>query len=261
MIRTSFTLTQQALPLGTWAAKQGYKTAYSAVSDYAPGHEGADAFAKGFTAAGGKMVGAVNFPAPPTTPDFAPFLQRVKDAKPDVLYIFVPAGAQATEIMKAARDLDLQKAGVHIISTEDLVPDEQLANFGDQAIGLITSGVYSADAVRPANQAFLEAWYKSGNKMPPDFLSADAWDGMKAIFDLVAATKGEFTGDQAMDFLKSWKNPDSPKGPMMIDPATRDIVQNVYMRKVEKKDGKLVDLETETIGMVNDLGQIVSVAK
>ncbi len=261
MIRTSFTLTQQALPLGTWAAKQGYKTAYSAVSDYAPGHEGADAFAKGFTAAGGKMVGAVNFPAPPTTPDFAPFLQRVKDAKPDVLYIFVPAGAQATEIMKAARDLDLQKAGVHIISTEDLVPDEQLATIGDQAVGLITSGVYSADAVRPANQAFLEAWYKAGNKMPPDFLSADAWDGMKAIFDLVAATKGEFSGDQAMDFLKSWKNPNSPKGPVMIDPATRDIVQNVYMRKVEKKDGKFVDVETETIGMVNDLGQIVSVAK
>jgi branched-chain amino acid transport system substrate-binding protein len=261
MIRTSFTLTQQAYPLGKWAAKQGYKTAYTAVSDYAPGHEGADAFAKSFTEAGGQVVGKVNFPAPPTTPDFAPFLQRVKDAKPDVLYIFVPAGPQATEIMKAARDLDLGKAGVHIISTEDLVPDEELANMGDIAVGLVTSGVYSASAVRPANKAFLEAWYKEGNKTPPDFLSADAWDGMKAIFDLMRATKGNFTGDQAMDFLKNWKNPNSPKGPMMIDPATRDIVQNVYMRKVERKDGKLVDPEFETIGMVNDLGQIVSGAK
>jgi len=262
MIRTSFTLTQQAYPLGKWAAKQGYKKAYTASSDYAPGHEGADAFAKGFSEAGGEVLGKLNFPPPPNTPDFAPFLQRVKDAKPDVLYIFVPAGSQATAIMKAARDLDLQKSGVHIISTEDLVPDEQLGNMGDIAVGLITSGVYTADAARPANKMFLEAWHKEyGDKGPPDFLSADAWDGMKAIFDMVQATKGKFTGDQAMDFFKSWKNPNSPKGPVMIDPATRDIVQNVYMRKVEKKGGKMIDAEFETIGMVNDLGQIVSGGK
>lgn len=252
MIRTSFTLTQQSFPLGKWAAKRGYKTAYTAVSDYAPGHEGAAAFAKGFSESGGKVIGALDFPAPPTTPDFAPFLQRIKDAHPDVVYIFVPAGPQATAIMKAAHDLDFQGAGIHLISTEDLVPDEELPNIGDQAVGLVTSGIYSADATRPANKAFVAAWYRQyGNKFAPDFESADAWEGMKAIFDLVKATHGTFTGDQAMAFLKAWKDPDSPKGPVMIDPATRNIIQNVYLRRVEKRGDRLVDVEFETIPMVN----------
>ena len=207
MVRTSFTLTQQAYPLGKWAAKQGYKKAYTAVSDYAPGIEGADAFSKSFTEAGGQVVGSVKFPAPPTTPDFAPFLQRVRDAKPDVLYIFVPAGPQATEIMKAARDLDLKGAGITLISTEDLVPDEELGNIGDQAVGLVTSGIYTADASRPANKSFVEAFHKEyGDKIRnPDFETADAWDGMHMIFDLIAKTNGKFTGDEAMDFFKNWK--------------------------------------------------------
>jgi branched-chain amino acid transport system substrate-binding protein len=255
MVRTSFTLTQQAYPLGKWAAKQGYKKAYTAVSDYAPGKAGAAAFAKSFTEAGGEVVGQVNFPAPPTTPDFAPFLQRVKDAKPDVLYIFVPAGPQATEIMKTARDLDLKGAGITLVSTEDLVPDEELANIGDQAIGLATSGIYSSDATRPQNKEFVAAFHKEfGDKTKPDFETADAYDGMKMIFDLVSATKGKFTGDQAMDFLKSWKNPDSPKGLVMIDPDTRQIVQNVYMRRVEKQGGVLVDTEFDNLGMMSALG-------
>jgi len=255
MIRTSFTLQQQAYPLGKWAAKQGYKRAFTAVTDYAPGHEGAEAFGKGFTESGGQMVGSVPFPAPPNTPDFAPFLQRVKDAHPDVLYIFVPAGPQATAVMKAARDLDFAHTGIHIISTEDLVPDEQLQNMGDNVVGLITSGVYSADATRPANKEFVAAWYKEyGNKFPPDFESADAWDGMKAIFQLVEHTKGKFTGDEAMAFLKNWKDAHSPKGPVMIDPQSRNVVQNVYMRRIEKQNGKLVDIEFETIPMVDAEG-------
>ena len=251
MIRTSFTLTQQAYPLGKWAFKQGYKKAYTAVSDYAPGHDGAAAFIKAFKESGGQIVGSVTFPAPPTTPDFAPYLQRVRDAHPDVLYVFVPAGPQATEIMKAAKDLGLQGAGVHIVSTEDLVPDEELPNIGDQAVGLVTSGVYSADADRPTNKEFVAAWYREyGNKIPPDFESADAWDGMRAIFDVIKQTKGKFTGDQAMEILRSWKSADSPKGPVLID-QSRNIVQNVYMRRVEKRNGKLVDVEFETIPMVN----------
>ena len=254
-IRTSFTLTQQAYPLGKWAAKQGYKKAYAAVSDYAPGHEGAAAFAKGFTEAGGQMLGSITFPAPPTQPDFTPFLLRVKDARPDVLYLFVPAGGQAAGIIKAAADLDLAGAGIHIVTTEDVVPDEQMANFGDQAIGIVTAGVYSSAGNRPANKEFLAAWVKEyGDKMKPDFESAGAWDGMKAIFDLVKETKGKFTGDEAMTFLKNWKNPDSPKGPIMIDPATRNIIQNVYMRRIEKQGGQLVNAEFETIPMVNAEG-------
>ena len=254
-IRTSFTLTQQAYPLAKWAAKAGYKKAYTAVSDYAPGQEGAEAFAKGFTESGGEMVGSVKFPPPPNVVDFAPFLLRIKDTHPDVVYIFVPAGPTATQIMKAAADVGLQAAGIHIVSTEDLVPDEEIANMGDQVVGLVTSGVYSADAARPANAAFVKAYselYTDGKK--PDFETADAYDGMNAVFDLVKATKGKFTGEEAMKFLSTWKNPNSPKGPVMIDPETRQIVQNVYMRKVEKVGGKLVNTEFETIGMLNFLG-------
>lgn len=254
MVRFSFTLPQQAYPLGLWASKQ-YKTAFTAVSDYAPGHEGADAFVKGFTAGGGKMVGSVVIPPPPATPNFAPFMQRAKDAHPQAVYIFVPAGPQATQIMKVSHDLGLQQSGAHLVSTEDLVPDEQLPNMGDQPIGLITSGIYSADATRPANQAFVRAWYKEyGTKTKPDFESASAWDGMHAIFALVEKTKGHFTGPEAMAFLSHWKDPNSPKGPILIDPKTRQIIENVYLRRVEKKDGHLVDVEFQSFGLIGPEG-------
>jgi branched-chain amino acid transport system substrate-binding protein len=259
LARISFTLPQQAYPLGTWAAKKGYKKAYTAVSDYAPGHEAQAAFAEAFKKAGGEVIGQVDFPAPPTTPDFAPFLQRVKDAKPDLLYVFVPAGGQATAVMKASVDLGLKDAGITIVSTQDLVPDEEIKNMGDPIIGLITSGTYTSDSPRPANKAFVAAWDKEyGTKLRPDFLSADGWDGMKAIFELVKKTKGKFTGDQAMAFLKGYKDTQSPRGTIMIDAETRDIVQNVYMRKIEKQGDRLVDVEFETIGMVNSFGQAVS---
>jgi branched-chain amino acid transport system substrate-binding protein len=262
MVRTSFTLTQQAYPLGTWAAKNGFKKAYVANTDYAPGNEGSDAFSKAFTAAGGQVLGQVKFPPPPTTPDFAPYLQKVKDAKPDVLYIFVPAGAQATSIMKAARDLDLKGAGVTIISTEDLVPDEELKNIGDQAIGLVTSGIYTSDATRPANKAFVAAYYKEyGTAMAPDFETADAWDGMNMIFDLVEKTKGKIDGTEAMQFLSNWKDDKSPRGTILINPATRQIVQDVYMRKVEKQGDKLVDAETANLGLIDAKGQPYTAAK
>jgi branched-chain amino acid transport system substrate-binding protein len=258
LARISFTLPQQSYPLGTWAAKKGYKRAYTAVSDYAPGHEAEAAFADAFKKAGGAVIGQVNFPAPPTTPDFAPFLQRVKDAKPDLLYVFVPAGGQATAVMKASVDLGFKDAGITIVSTQDLVPDEEIKNMGDAIIGLITSGTYTSDSPRPANKAFVAAWDKEyGTTLRPDFLSADGWDGMKAIFELVKKTKGKFTGDQAMAFLKGYKDTESPRGTIMIDPETRDIVQNVYMRKIEKQNGKLVDVEFETIGMTNSFGQLV----
>jgi branched-chain amino acid transport system substrate-binding protein len=256
MVRTSFTLTQQAYPLGLWAAKHGFKKAFVANTDYAPGNEGSGAFAKGFKEAGGDVIGQVKFPPPPTTPDFAPYLQKVKDAKPDVLYIFVPAGAQATSVMKAARDLDLKGAGVTIVSTEDLVPDEEMKNIGDQAIGLVTSGIYTSDATRPANKAFVAAYYKEyGTSLAPDFETADAYDGMKMIFDLVRESKGKIDGPAAMDFLSHWKDTQSPKGTVMINPATRQIVQNVYLRKVEKQGDKLVDVETDNLGMLNAMGQ------
>ena len=248
--RVSFTLWQQAYPLGKWAAQKGWKKAYTAVSDFIPGHDSEAAFTKAFTDAGGQIVGTVRFPT--TNPDFVPYMQKVKDAAPDVLFIFIPAGGQATAIMKAIKDLKLREAGISITSTQDLVPEEELPNMGDTPLDLITSGIYSVAGVRPANAEFLAAWdAEYGTKAIPDFLSADGWDGTAALFDVVKQTKGKFDGDQAMAILKGWKH-ESPRGPIMIDPDTRDIIQNVYMRRTQMKDGKLANVEFDTIPKVKD---------
>jgi branched-chain amino acid transport system substrate-binding protein len=250
VVRDSFTIWQQAYPLAKWAAQQGWKKAYTAVSDFIPGHDAEDAFTKGFKDAGGEIVGSVRFS--PSNPDFAPVVQRIKDVKPDVAFIWVPAGTQATSMLKTIQDLQLRSLGVTIISTEDLVPDEELKNMGDAALGLVTAGIYSAAADRPANKAFLAAWNKAYPGATPDFLSADGWDGMAMAWGLIKATHGKFTADQAMKFLSNWKDTGSPRGTISIDPATRDVVQTVYMRKVEMKDGKLANVEFSSIPDVKD---------
>jgi branched-chain amino acid transport system substrate-binding protein len=258
--RVTFTLWQQAYPIGKWAAGQGWKTGYTAVSDFIPGHDSEAAFTKAFSDGGGHIVGAVRFP--PSNPDFVPFVQRIKDAKPDVAFLWVPAQQQAIAIIKAVRDLGLRESGIAIASVQDLLPDEGLPNMGDTPLGLITAGTYSVAGKRPANEAFLAAWNQAyGEASIPDFLSVDAYDAMRAIFDLVKATNGKFTSDEAMAFFKGWKNPDSPRGPIMIDPDTRDIVQNVYIRRAEKLDGTLANVEFETIPMVKDPWKELNPAK
>jgi branched-chain amino acid transport system substrate-binding protein len=248
--RVTFTLWQQGYPIGKWAAEQGWKTGYTAVSDFIPGHDSEAAFTKGFTDGGGKIIGAVRMP--PANPDFVPFVQRIKDAHPDVAFLWIPS-TQATALMKAVRDLGLRQAGIQLTSTQDLLPDEQMPAIGDAALGLITDGNYSIAANRPANAAFLAAWRAQyGDQAVPDFLSVDAWDGMTAIFDLINATRGQFTADQAMAFFKQWQDPDSPRGPIHIDPVTRDIVQNVYIRRAEKVGGTLANVEIATIPQVKD---------
>ena len=249
--RVSFTLWQTGMPLGKWAAAKGWKKAYTMVSDFIPGHDAEGAFKKGFTDGGGEVIGSVRFPT--NSPDFAPFVQKAKDAKPDTLFIFVPGGPQATAMMKAIKDVGLREAGINVVSTHDLLPDEELPNMGDAPVGVITAGNYSTAAVRPANAAFLAEWKKEyGDKSIPDFFSVGGWDGMAAVFDVIKQTKGTFTGDEAMAILKNWKNPDSPRGPISIDPNTRDIIQNIYLRRAEMKDGKLVNIEFETIPDVKD---------
>jgi branched-chain amino acid transport system substrate-binding protein len=260
VVRVSFTLWQEGYPIGKWAAQQGWKTAYTAVTDFIAGHDAEAAFTKGFTEGGGKIIGADRFP--PQNPDFVPYIQRVKNAKPDVAFLWVPAGEQAVAIMKAATDLGLRQSGINITSTQDILPDEDLPIIGDAALGLVTSGNYSVDAKRPANAAFLAAWKAAyGVRSIPDFFSVDGWDGMNMIFDMVKATKGEFTADQAMAYFKTWKDPNSPRGPIEIDPATRDIVQNIYIRRVERIDGRLADVEIQTIPMVKDPWKEMNPAK
>ena len=250
IVRTSFTLWQSSYPMGTWAAKK-FKTAYIAVSDFGPGHDAQEAFAKSFKAGGGLIVGNVRMP-PPTT-DFAPFLQRVKDAKPEALFVFVPAGKNATALIKGFGDLGLAPAGIKLIGPGDITTDEELPNMGDVPIGVTTMFHYSAAGDRPANKTFVAEWQKAyGPKSWPNFISVGAWDAMQAIYDAIAAQKGKVTPDKTMALLKSWKNPNSPRGPIAIDPETRDIIQNEYIREVRKVNGILANVELETIQAVKD---------
>ena len=251
VIRVSYTLPQLVTPLGKWAAQQGWKKGYTAVPDFAPGQESETAFAKAFTTAGGQMVGSVRYPV--INPDFAPFLQRIKDVNPDVLYIFCISGKQSTAIMKTMADLGMRTAGIHPVSGIDLTTDEELPNMGDIAVGVNSAANYSAAGQRPQNKAFLAAWKRDyGDQLVPNPFSVQGWDGMAAIYDIVKATKGKFTGDDAMKLLSNWKNPDSPRGPIAIDPETRDIVQNIYIRKVDKADGRLANVEIVTFDQVKD---------
>lgn len=251
VVRFSFTLWHTALPIGTWSVKQGWKRGFSAVADFIPGHDAEGAFIKGFTDAGGQMLGSIRFP--PASADYAPFMQRIKDAKPDVAFVWVPAGPAATAIMKAIKDLGLREAGINIVSAHDLLPDEELPNIGAFGADIVTAGNYSTTGVRPANAAFLKAWdeeYKG--KAIPNFTSVAAWDAAHAVFEMIKTTKGKFTGDEAMKFFSTWKDPDSPRGPIAIDPATRDIIQDIYIRRSEMKNGKLVNTDIETIKAVKD---------
>jgi branched-chain amino acid transport system substrate-binding protein len=248
--RTSFTLWQSSYPMGEWAAKK-YKTAYIAVADFGPGHDAQEAFTKSFKAGGGTIVGQVRMPPP--TSDFAPYLQRVKDAKPDTLFVFVPAGKSATALMKGFGDLGLSQAGIKLIGPGDITTDEELPNMGDVPLGVVTMFHYSAAGDRPANKTFVAEWQKAyGPKSWPNFISVGAWDGMQAIFDVVSQQKGKLDPDKTMALLKGWKSSTSPRGPISIDPATRDIIQNEYIREVRKVGGNLANVELETIKAVKD---------
>jgi branched-chain amino acid transport system substrate-binding protein len=248
--RFSFTLWQSSYPLGAWASRR-YKRAYIAVSDFAPGHDSEAAFERGFTEGGGKIIGKVRIPL--ANPDFVPFMQRVKDAKPDVLMAFTPAGRQATQIMKAYGDLGLDKAGIKFIGPGDITTDEELPNMGDVPLGVITMHHYSAAATRPANKAFIAAWKKEfGEKSWPSFMSVGQWDAMDAIYHVIREQKGKVDPDRTMALVKNYKNPNSPRGPISIDPETRDIIQNEYMREVKKVGGVLANVEFETFEQVKD---------
>jgi branched-chain amino acid transport system substrate-binding protein len=243
--RVSFTLWQSSYPLGQWAAKK-FKRVYVAVSDFAPGHEAEEAFTRGFKEGGGEIVGSVRIPL--KDPDFVPYIQRVKDAKPDALFAFNPAGRQATAMMKAYGDLGLDKAGIKYIGPGDITTDEELQGMGDVALGVITAHHYSAAADRPANKAFVAAYKKEyGEKLFPGFMAVGAWDAMDAIFHVIREQKGNIDPDRTMELLKRYTNPNSPRGPIAIDPDTRDIVQNEYLREVRRVDGQLANVEIETI--------------
>ena len=246
MVRTSFTLWQSSYPLGQWAAKK-FKTAYSLVSDFGPGHDSEEAFSKAFEEHGGKVVSKVRVPL--QNPDWAAYMQRVKDAKPDCLMVFIPAGKTATAVMKNFSDLGLDKAGIKLIGPGDITTDEELPNMGDVALGVLTVHHYSAAATRPENKAFVEAWKKEyGANETPNFVAVGAYDGAALIVEAIKQQKGKLDADKTMEIFKHWKNPNSPRGPIAIDPETRDIIQPEYLREVKKVGGQLANVEIETLG-------------
>ena len=245
MTRVSFTLWQSAYPLGQWAAKK-YKKAYTAVTDFAPGHEAEEGFIKGFKEGGGEIIGSLRVPL--ANPDFVPFMQRIKDAKPDVVFGFNPAGKAATAMMKTYADLDLPKAGIKFIGTGDIVTDEELQAMGDVALGVTTVHHYSAASERPANKAFVAAYRKEfGENLTPGFMVVAAWDAMDAIFSAIREQGGKVTPEKSMELLKNWKSTTSPRGTVAIDPETRDVINPEYLREVRRVGGRLANVEIETI--------------
>lgn len=247
-VRTSFTLPQNTMPMAIWAAKNGIKTVVTLVSDYAPGLDAEKAFKIWFEKNGGKVVGELH--APLVNPDFAPFIQKAKDLKPDALFLFVPSGEGAV-LMKQVVDRGLISSGIKVIGTGDVTDDDILNKMGDQVIGMITAHNYSAAHNSPENKAFVAAFEKANNGMRPNFMAVGGWDGMALIEKALNKTKGDTDGVKLVNAMKgmAWM---SPRGPISIDPKTRDIVQNVYIRKVEKKDGQLWNIEFETFHNVKD---------
>jgi branched-chain amino acid transport system substrate-binding protein len=240
-VRTSFTMWHSGYAMGVAAAKTLHaKTAVVAYTDYPPGKDSLDAFKNAFEANGGKVIDAIPAGGPGAVPDFTPFFQRAKDEKPDVLYVFVPAGDHAVAVVKTYTALGMRAAGIKLIGPGDIVQDIKLQGMGDAAVGLVTMLHYYADLDNPQNQRFVAAWKKEyGADSTPDFMAVGAYDGMAAIVHAVQATKGNMDGDNAVKSLLGWRF-DSPQGPIMIDPETRDIVMNEYLSEVVKgPDGKL----------------------
>jgi branched-chain amino acid transport system substrate-binding protein len=252
--RVSFSMWHAGFAMGEAAARTlKAKTAVVGYTDYPPGKDSLDAFKRGFESAGGKVIDEIPMGGPGQVPDFTPFFQRAKDRKPDVFFVFVPAGDHAVAVMKTYGALGMRQAGIKLIGPGDITQDIKLQSMGDDAVGLITTHHYNADLDNPANKRLVEAWRKEyGPNATPDFMGVQGYDGMAAIAHVVTALKGKLDAAKAMEALKGWKF-DSPRGPIMIDPVTRDVVMNEYLSELVKKDGRLVQKNIGVIKAVKDM--------
>jgi branched-chain amino acid transport system substrate-binding protein len=246
--RTSFTLAQSSVPMAEWAFKNGIKKVVTMVSDYGPGIDAEKSVSEKFKADGGTIVESLRVPL--RSPDFAPVLQKAADSKPDALFVFVPSGAGA-QFVKQFVERGLDKSGIKLIATGDVTDDDLLNGMGDVVIGVINAHNYSANHNSPLNKAFVEAFKKANNNMRPNFMAVGGYDGMHLIYEALKKTGGSTDGEKLMAVIKgmAWE---SPRGPISIDPQTRDIIQNIYIRKVGKVDGELYNIEFETIPSVKD---------
>jgi len=250
IVRSGFTLAQVTAPLAQWAAKNKIKSVVTFVSDYGPGIDAEKVFVKDFTAAGGKIVASLR--APLRNPDYAPFLARVKDAKPDAVFVFVPSGEGAA-VLKQFTDRGLAAAGIKLIATGDVLDDDLMPSIGNAALGVVSSHHYSAHHPSPENKAFVAAFTKANKDMRPNFHAVGAYDGMQMLYAALKKTNGDSTGPKLVEAMKglSWN---SVRGPVSIDPATRDIVQTVYIRKAEQVDGGIYNVEFDKVEKFKDPG-------
>jgi branched-chain amino acid transport system substrate-binding protein len=248
VVRTSFTLPQASAPMAEWSLKNGIKNVVTIVTDYGPGIDAEKWFSDTFEKGGGTVK--ENIRVPLKNPDFAPFLQRVKDDAPDAVFVFVPSG-QGAVFMKEFVEQGLDKAGVKLIGTGDVTDDDLLPQMGDATLGAVTTHHYSAAHDSPENKVFVDAFEKANSGMRPNFMAVGAYDGMALVYQALEKAKGDASGDALIAAMKgmSWT---SPRGPISIDPETRDIVQDIYVRKVEKKDGALYNVEFATVPNVKD---------
>ncbi|MDL9997052.1 ABC transporter substrate-binding protein [Variovorax sp. J22P240] len=251
IVRSSFTLPQVSVAMGDWAPKNGIKSVVTLVSDYGPGNDAEKFFKERFELNGGKVLDSLRVPL--RNPDFAPFLQKVRDLKPDALFVFVPSGAGAA-VMKQFLERGMDKAGIKMIATGDVTDDDQLNDMGDGALGVVTTHHYSAAHPSAANKKFVEAFQKANKNMRPNFMAVGGYDGMRMIYEALKTTKGQGGGDALLAAMKGQVF-ESPRGEVLIDAQTRDITQDVYLRKVEKKDGQLYNVEFDVIKAVKDPGK------
>ena len=253
IVRVSHTLPQDTQPMAQWAAKNGIKRVFTLVSDFGPGIDAETTFVKSFKAVGGEIVDSVRSPL--TNNDFAPFLQRIKDTKPEAVFVFLPPGSQTIGFIKGYEERGLKQAGIRIIATGDLTDDGVLQAMGDPTLGLITSFHYSAAHDSPENKAFLKAYIDTnGTKLRPNFMACAGYDGMAAIAEALKKTGGSTDPEKFVAAMKGMRLA-SPRGPIMIDADTRDIVQTVYIRRVEKVDGVLYNIEFDKFVDVKDPGK------
>ena len=253
IVRFSMTLPQVSAPMATWAARNGIKSVYTLVADYAPGIDSENAFRAEFTKHGGQVVDSVRVPL--RNPEFAPYVQRIKDAKPEAVFVFLPSGEPGVAFMKAFAERGLKKAGIRVIATGDLTDDDVLQSMGEPVAGVITSHHYSAAHDSPENKAFMEAFKQAVPGLPrPNFMAVGGFDGMEAMAEVTKKLGGKIDGDKAMEIFKTMKMT-SPRGPISIDPATRDIVQTVYIRRVEKRGGEYYNIEFDRFPDVKDPGK------
>ena len=248
IVRSSFAQAQPVVIIADWAHKNGIKKVVTVVSDFAPGYNSETFFKDAFTKAGGQVIESIRVPL--QNPDFAPFLQRAADVSPDGLFVFVPAG-QAGALIRQFVQRGFDKSGVRLFGAGDITDDDLLNGVGDAVIGTVTAYFYSAAHPSEKNKAFVEAFKKANNGMRPNFFAVSGYDGMHLIYEALKKTNGSTNGDVLVTAMKgmAWE---SPRGPIAIDPETRDIVQNIYLRKVEKVNGELYNIEFETYEAVKD---------